>query len=143
MPVYSPEATGVVGRAQMEARRLGFPFVQREQLFLGLLQEPQIQRIFSHLRIDLGSARSMVEDRLLPGLGAPDDPSAIGVLPTAEQVFQHRAQAAAALMGHTTIGPEHILMGFLLEQHGVVLEVLTSLGLTKDRLIEAIKRLDA
>lgn len=143
MPVYSLEATGVIGRAQLEARRLGFPFVQREQLFLGLLQEPTIQRILSELRIDLGSARSMVEERLLPGLGAPDDPGAIGVLPTAEQVFQHRAQAAAAIMRHTTIRPEHILLGFLLEQHGVVLEVLTSLGLTKDRLMEVMKSLDA
>lgn len=142
MPSYTPAAERVVALAQQEAQRLGFPFVQREQLFLGLLREESVSRILTALGLDLQSTRAAVEERLLPGLGAPDNCQAIGLLPTAEQVFRQRAQAAATMVGHTLIGPEHILLGFLLEQHGVVLEVLTALGVNKEQVMEAIKRLD-
>lgn len=142
MPNHSDAAVDVVGRAQLEARRLGYPFVQREQLFLGLLQDESVSRILTNLGLDLQVTRRQVEEHLLPGLGAPEDPSQIGLLPTAEQVYQHRAQTAATLLGHTVIGPEDVLLGFMLEQHGVVLEVLLALGVTKDRLMDEIKRLD-
>ncbi len=142
MPSYTPAAEEVIRLAQLEAQRLGFPFVQREQLFLGLLHDAAVARILSALGLDLDNTRREVESRLIPGLGAPEDPTAIGVLPTAEQVYHQRAQTAAALLGHTHIGPEHILLGFLLEQHGVVLEVLTALGAGKDSVMDAIKRLD-
>lgn len=142
MASCTPAAARVVELAQREAKRLGYPFVQREQLFLGLLLEESVSRILTDLGLDLQSTRQAVEERLLPGLGAPDDCRAIGMLPTAEQVFRQRAQAAAAMVGHTLIGPEHILLGFMLEQHGVVLEVLTSLGINKEQVMETIKRLD-
>lgn len=142
MASHAKATADVVKFAQQEARRLGYPFIQREQLFLGLLLEETVSRIFADLGLDLQSTRQAVEERILPGLGAPDDPDAIGMLPTAEQVFRQRAQAAAALVGHTLVGPEHILLGFMLEQHGVVLEVLHSLGVTKEQVMESIKRLD-
>ncbi|HYG56780.1 MAG TPA: Clp protease N-terminal domain-containing protein [Symbiobacteriaceae bacterium] len=137
-----PAINQVIIAAQKEAQRLGFPFIQREQLFLGLLQHPTVTRILTGLGLDLQSTREAVETRLLPGLGAPDDLSAIGMLPTAEQVCRQRALTAAALLGHTHTGPEHILLGFMLEQHGLVLEVLASLGVTKEKIVEAINRLD-
>lgn len=142
MPEHNARAVQVVRLAQLEAQHLGFPFVQREQLFLGLLQDSVVGRILSSVGLDLDRTRKEVEIRLMPGLGAPDDPGAIGVLPTAEQVYRQRAQNAAVLLGHTHLGPEHILLGFLLEQHGVVLEVLTALGVTKEKIMDAIKRLD-
>jgi ATP-dependent Clp protease ATP-binding subunit ClpC len=142
MERHTPAAYQVVEFARQEAHRLGYPFIQREQLFLGLLHDAAVNRILAALGCDLQSTRLAVESNTLPGLGAPDDPAAIGMLPTAEQVFSQRAQAAAALLGHTHIGPEHILLGFLLEQHGLVLEVLTSLGVTKETVMKAIRRLD-
>jgi ATP-dependent Clp protease ATP-binding subunit ClpC len=142
MASYTPAAAGVVALARLEAQRLGYPFIQREQLFLGLLLEESVNRILMDLGLDLQSTRQAVLEKILPGRGAPEDPEAIGMLPTAEQVYRQRAQTAATLVGHTHIGPEHILLGFLLEQHGVVLEVLTSLGVSKEQVMEAIKRLD-
>jgi ATP-dependent Clp protease ATP-binding subunit ClpA len=142
MSVQSPAVAGVLKAAQLEAKRLGYPFIQREQLFLGLLHDATIARILTALGTDLQSTKQAVEAQMLPGLGAPDDPEAIGLLPTAEQVYQQRAQTAAALLGHTHVGPEHILLGFLLEQHGAVLEVLTSLGFTTEKVMEAIRQLD-
>ncbi len=140
MARYTPEAIQVIGLAQGEAQRLGFPFVQREQLFLGLIQDEAVGRILTAAGMDLDNTRQAVESRLIPGLGAPEDRAAIGLLPTAEQVYQHRAQTAAAMLGHSEVGPEHILLGFLLEQHGVVLEVLTEQGATKDKIMDVIKR---
>lgn len=142
MPGYTQAAQDAVQAAQLEAKRLGYPFVQREQLFLGLLHDERVARILTSLGLDLQNTRNEVESRILPGLGAPDDPTAIGMLPTAEQVYGARAQAAAALLGHTHIGTEHILLGFLLEQHGAVLEVLTAFGAKKDSVMEAIRNLD-
>lgn len=140
---YTQAALDLVQVAQLEAKRLGYPFVQREQLFLGLLHDHRVGRILASLEIDLQSVRDNVEQGLLPGLGAPDDISAIGLLPTAEQVYRHRAQTAATIMGHTHVGTEHILLGFLLEQHGVVLEVLTARGVTKEMVMDAMGRLES
>lgn len=142
MAGYSQAALDLVPAAQLEARRLGYPFVQREQLFLGLLHDLRAGRILESLGLDLQSIRAAVEQNLLPGLGAPDDISAIGLLPTAEQVYRHRSQTAAAMVGQTEIGPEHVLLGFLLEQHGVVVEVLAAHGVTKESIMDAISRLD-
>ncbi|MDF2627978.1 MAG: ATPase with chaperone, ATP-binding subunit [Symbiobacteriaceae bacterium] len=142
MASCTPETERLVKLAQQEAKRLGFPFIQREQLFLGLLLEESVSRILTDLGLDLQSTRQAIEEKLPPRLGAPDDPDAIGMLPTAEQVYRQRAQAAATMVGHKVIEPEHVLLGFLLEQHGVVHEVLTSLGVTKEKVMEAIKRLD-
>jgi ATP-dependent Clp protease ATP-binding subunit ClpC len=142
MADHTAAALRAVERARMEAMRLAYPFVQREQLFLGLLQEETVSRILTSLGLDLQSIRQQVEERVLPGLGAPETLEAIGLLPTAEQVFRQRAQTAAALLGHTHVGTEHILLGFLLEQHGVVVEVLTAMGISQDSIIAAIKQLD-
>lgn len=139
---HTPAAWAVVSWAQQEAKRLGFPFVQREQLFLGLLHDKTVGRIFRSLGCDLESIRKEVERRLSPGLGAPEDASRIGLLPTANQVYRHRAKAAAALLGHTHIGPEHILVGLLMEQHGVVAAALAALGVTREQVLDAIQRLD-
>lgn len=142
MAEYTPAAAGILAHARREARALGYPFIQREQLFLGLLHDETVSRILSALGLDLQSVREEILSRMLPGLGAPEDESEIGMLPTAEQVYRQRALTAATLLGHTHIGSEHILQGFLLEQHGVVLEVLTSLGATSDSVTEVIKRLE-
>lgn len=142
MATYTPAADSAVAQARAEAHRLGYPFIQREQLFLGLLHDERVGRIFGILGLDVQSTRQAVESQVAPGLGAPDDPEAIGMLPTADQVYRQRAQTAAALLGHTQVGPEHILLGFMLEQHGVVVEVLTALGVTKESITEAISHLD-
>ncbi len=141
MSEYTQAALEVARYAKEEARRLGYPFVQREQLFLGLLRDERVSRILSALGIDLDSIRQEVESRILPGLGAPESLEEIGMLPTAEQVYQSRAKTAAALLGHTEIGPEHILLGLLLEQHGTVLEVLQAQGVTKERVMAQIQTL--
>lgn len=139
MPAYTQAALAVLDRARAEARRLGYPFIQRELLFLGLLADPDVDRILQALGADARSIRDAVESRLHPSVGA-DHGVAIGMLPTAEQVFRQRAQTAAALLNHSTVGTPHILMGFLMEQHGVVADVLRSYDITLDRLMEAIRK---
>lgn len=129
----------VVAAAREEAQRLGYPFIQREQLFLGLLRQPSVSRIFHHLGVDVTDVRLAMERRLGPGSGAPENLDQIGLLPTAENVLRHRAVTAAALLGHTHIGAEQILLGFLLEQSGSVVAVLSSLGVTRANLMETIK----
>lgn len=141
MPDYTPAALAVLDRARAEARRLGFPFIQREQLFLGLLGDPTIGRIFEILHVDAKRIRQTVESRLPPPLGT-EGRAAIRLLPTAEQVFRQRAQTAAAMMGQSTVHTPHILLGFLLEQHGLVVEVLHQFGITREQLVEAIRYVD-
>jgi len=141
MPGYTRAALAVLDRARAEARRLGYPFIKREQLFLGLLGDPAVGRILEALNADAKSIRQKVERRLPPLLDAAKGAD-IELLPTAEQVFRQRAQTAAAMMGESTIGTIHILLGFLLEQHGVVVEVLREHGITKERLMEAMRQLD-
>ncbi|HEY3363767.1 MAG TPA: Clp protease N-terminal domain-containing protein [Symbiobacteriaceae bacterium] len=142
MAEYTPAALNVIHQAGRIARELGYPFIQREQLFLGLLQDESVARILSLLGLDLQSVRQEVLGRLLPGMGAGDESAAIAMLPTAEQVFRQRAQTAAALLGHTQIGPPELFLGFLVEQSGMVVEVFAALGVTREHVLEAIKRMD-
>ncbi|MGE5675846.1 MAG: Clp protease N-terminal domain-containing protein [Mycobacterium leprae] len=143
MVAYTPAAVAVVARAQVEARQLGYPFIQREQLFLALLTNEAVSRICKLLAVDPESIRVELTNRLLPGLGAGDEGEELPLLPTAEQVYRHRAHTAATLLGHTQIGPVDILLGFLLEQHGLVVEVLHAMNITTDRVIGAIQALDS
>lgn len=125
--------------AKEEAYRAGLPFVQREQLFFGLLRDGSIHALLGSLGLDMDRARSEIEARVAPGFGAPDRPEDVGVLPTAQQVYVDRAKIAASQLGHTEILPEHILIGFLLERHGAVRDVLTAAGITKERVIDQVK----
>lgn len=142
MAEYTAAARDALRQSQLIARTLGYPFIQREQLFLGLLQDETVARILSLLGLDVQSIGQEIRRRIPPGIGAPDDAGAIEMLPTAEQVFRQRAQTAAALLGHTQIGPAELFLGFLFEHSGAVVEVLTDLGVARESVLEAIKRMD-
>lgn len=138
---HTPRALQVLAWAKDEAYRTGQPFVQREQLFFGLIRDPDIHTLLGAMGVDSDRVRVDIEERVAPGFGAPESPDDVGVLPTAQQVFVDRAKVAASQLGHTEVLPEHILIGFVSERHGAVLEVLAAAGITKDRVINQVKAL--
>jgi ATP-dependent Clp protease ATP-binding subunit ClpC len=137
---HDPRTLQVLRHAREEAYRTGQPFVQREQLFFGLLRDQAVRSLLVGMGADPDRLRSAVEAQVAPGLGAPASPDEVAVLPTAQQVFVDRAKLAAGQLGQTTIRPEHVLIGFFLERHGAVLGALTAAGLTKERVLESVKR---
>ena len=59
--------------------------------------------------------------------------------PTAEEALQ-LAQEAAGELGHGYMGTEHLLLGLMREDEGLVHTVLTEAGLTDDLLTEMIRK---
>ena len=49
------------------------------------------------------------------------------------------AAMEAAIRGHEEIGTEHLLLGLLLEDHGIAAGVLESLGVSPEKLRRAIE----
>ena len=50
------------------------------------------------------------------------------------------ADAAAATLGHEYIGTEHLLIGLLDEKGGPAAQILTKLGVTREGVLEELRR---
>jgi Clp amino terminal domain, pathogenicity island component len=135
---YTPRARHTVVLAQDRARTLKHSEIGTEHLLLGLLGEPDgiAAKILVTLAGSLDAVSGAVHARLSPGEAKV--PS--GHLPMSEDAkhaFMETTGAALDL-GHNYIGTEHILLGLLRVPESGAAQALTDLGVTHDRVREAV-----
>jgi ATP-dependent Clp protease ATP-binding subunit ClpA len=145
----SPRTKKVIELAIDESRRMGQPYVGAEHILLGIAREGE--GIASGIIESLGVTMSMVRARLLELLassGNPPPASYSATQPRREHAsgpfnrFTDRAKRVLALaqdeairMGHTYIGPEHLLLGLarladLAQADPSMKQIFDTLGLT-------------
>lgn len=124
---FTETARQVVVCAQQEARDLGHKFIGTEHELLGLLRvsEGPVADALGSLTITAESAREQVvrivgSNEGLTGGHMPFTPRAKKVL--------ERALREALSLGHTHIGPEHLLLGLLAQNDGVSNRILVESG---------------
>ncbi len=136
---FTPRAQEALRLAQEAAGQLGHGYVGSEHLLLGLLREKG--GTACHVLEELGVCEKTVLEKLLLEIGrgisgvAPSQ----GMTPCARQTVE--AAAAEALQaGGRRIGTEHLLLGILQAEKGLALRILTSVGLSAEKVREGIIR---
>lgn len=119
--------------AQDESRRLGHNFVGTEQILLALIGEgtSDAAKVLKTMGATLRDARAEVEKII--GRGSGFVAVQLPVTPRAKRVYEI-ALAEANSLGHEQIGPEHILLGILVEGAGVAARVLENLNIDNKQL---------
>ena len=130
------EARKVMQLANQEAQRLNHEYIDTVHLLLGLVKEGSntAASILKKLGIDL--KRVTLEAEKLVEIGP--EMCTMGKLPhtpRAKKVIEYAIMQARSL-DHTYIGTEHLLLGFLQEAKGVAGQVLMSLGVTSQKVLE-------
>lgn len=110
---YTQRTQRAIISAQEEARRLGYAFVGTEHLLLGLLcdTDSAAARALQPFGVVPESLRAEVETAVGRGEGSPT--GEVGFSPRAKRVMVELAVQEAREIGHSYVGPEHLLLGLL------------------------------
>jgi len=130
---FTKYARQVLQIAQEEAIRLNHNYIGTEHLLLGLAKEEH--GLASRVLKELGAAPAdvlRVVERMAPRNPRPPFGKP-ALTPRTKRVIE-LAVEEARLMGHSTIGPEHLLLGLVREAEGIAADALRSMGLTFDRI---------
>jgi ATP-dependent Clp protease ATP-binding subunit ClpC len=124
---FTDRARRVVVLAQEEARMLSHGYIGTEHLLLGLIHEGSgaSGAALESLSITLDDARAQVVS-IVPR-GQEPLSGHIPFTPRAKKILELSLREALDL-GHSSIGPEHILLGIVREGQGVANQVLATLG---------------
>lgn len=137
----SQRARQVFATSAREAAQLGHEQVGTEHLLLGLLAEAQgvAATVLRHLEVDVQQVRSRVLEII-----RSEGPAMVDVprpLTTRGKRAVALARAAAADLGHTYLGTEHLLLGLIGEEQGIAAQLLREHGVTMDRAWAETRRL--
>jgi ATP-dependent Clp protease ATP-binding subunit ClpC len=124
---FTDRARRVIVLAQEEARMLSHGYIGTEHLLLGLIHEGggASGAALESLSITLDGARAQVVS-IVPR-GQEPLSGHIPFTPRAKKILELSLREALDL-GHSSIGPEHILLGIVREGQGVANQVLANLG---------------
>ena len=129
---FSKRARRSLAYAQEEAQRFNHPYIGTEHLLLGLVREENsvAARVLRSLGVEAPKVRGAVEEII--GRGEKRVVGKIGLSPRTKRIIE-LAVNQARNMGNNYIGTEHLLLGLVEEGEGVALDVLTSLGITLEK----------
>lgn len=135
---FSDRARKVMQLAYQEAHHWNHDVIAPEHLLLALLKEGSgvAATVLKKFRVQLGELRDAVENVAPPG----HDRVTMGKLPQSPAMKLAVANAidTARELDHNYIGTEHLLLGLLCEEQNAAENVLRSLGLTRDRVRQAV-----
>lgn len=137
---FTDRARRVVVLAQEEARLLNHNYIGTEHILLGLCHEGEsvAAKALESLGISLETVRGQVEEIIGQGQTAP--PGHIPFTPRAKKVLELALREALQL-GHSYIGPEHLLLGLVREGEGVAAQVLERRGAELKRVRQEVIQL--
>lgn len=127
--IMTDRARRVVVLAQEEARALDHHYVGTEHILLGLLVEGESSaaKALETLGITFEAARAQVEEVIGHGEDHHAPSGGMPFTPRAKKVLELTRRESRQL-GHSYIGPEHLLLGLVREGEGVATQVLIRLG---------------
>jgi len=130
---FTDKARRVVVLAQEEAKLLNHNYIGTEHLLLGLIHQGDntAAKTLELFDVSLESVREQVEDII--GRGAQQPTGHIPFTPRAKKVLELALREALQL-GHSYIGPVHILLALIREGEGVAVQLLTKLDVDPTRL---------
>ena len=137
---FTARAQRAIQLAAREADRFNHPYIGTEHLLLGLvaLGEGVAVEVLEDLGVSLDDVRIAVE-RMVGFGGETKTKGELPYTPRTKKVLQ-LAVAEAHAMQQQLAGTEHLLLALLREGEGVAAQVLQSLNVRLDEVIEGIRR---
>ena len=100
-----------------------------EHLLLALTESDVVRTILGQFKVSIDDLRRELEEAAPRGDAKPDESGEIGVTPRMKSALGH-AFTASHELGHSYVGPEHLLIGLAEEEEGIAGELLRRYGLT-------------
>jgi len=138
MERFTARARRVLSLAHQEAENMHHAFVGTEHLLLGMIQENGgiASRVLLDLGLELERVRETVEK--LSGHN-PDKPDHLELGKDTQLVLEGAIEEARR-MGHHYIGTEHLLLGMVAANSGLVVDVLKKLGISSEQIRRQTRR---
>jgi Clp amino terminal domain, pathogenicity island component len=136
---FSERAKNVLTLAQEEAERSHHSYIGTEHLLLGLMRESggNGAQALTNLGLEIGEVRQTIESVV-----GRNERIIQQIIPTSrvKKVIEISFEEARR-MGDNSVGPEHRLLGLLIEGDGIAAHVLADLGATLKKVRLEIERL--
>ena len=130
-------------KAREEAHLRNHAQVGTEHLLLGLLAEDDtlVMDVLENLGAQGPDLQNAIEDRLEDGKPNPKGRATDLPYTPRARVVLDQAIATAHEFGDGYVGTQHLLLGLMLEKHGIAAQTLTAAGLSEPQLRREIVRL--
>ena len=130
----SQPAREALSRSAEKAIERGSPHIDTEHLLLALLDTQVVQAIFRALKLSPEDVEQYIEHNAPKGEAEVKSPD---LSPRLKEVLVLAAEEAQRL-GHSYIGPEHLLIGLVRESEGLAGDLLRKYGLTPESLRQQV-----
>jgi ATP-dependent Clp protease ATP-binding subunit ClpC len=129
------QAKEVLQEASRTAIDFGKTEVDTEHLLRALSDQEAVQAIFDSFKISTTDLKTQIEADAAPSSRKDDgkEASSVGVSPRVKSALQKAFEASQEL-GHSYVGPEHLLIGLAEEEDGHAGELLRKYGVTAQAL---------
>ncbi len=138
-----PEGKFVIVHAQEEARRRQASYIGTEHILLGIVAEPEATGAKALSKC--GATPEVITAAINGRIGLPTGEPRTDKLPftpAGKSVLEHSLRESLRL-GHDYIGTEHLALACFTVSQGMVSELLGNLGVSYDKLREAVTSLTA
>ncbi|MGE4549391.1 MAG: ATP-dependent Clp protease ATP-binding subunit [Intestinibacillus sp.] len=134
---FTERAANAISLAQETAAQMGHSYVGSEHILAGLVREGGgvAYKVLKQFGVGEEKLISLIEQSI--GRGQPDKNAPQGMTPRTKRVIE-LAISAAAQMGHSYVGTEHLLIGLIREGQNVALQLLESMGVDIQKLYQAL-----
>ncbi len=133
----SEQGNRLLQEAASKAAEFGRPEVDTEHLLYALTGSDVVSTLLDQFKIDPDGLRRQIEKDAKRG--EAKEGGEIGVSPRLKDAL-NRAFVASNELGHSYVGPEHLLIGLAEEGEGVAADILRKYGLTPQALRQQVTK---
>ncbi|CUI01779.1 ATP-dependent Clp protease ATP-binding subunit [Leisingera aquaemixtae] len=134
----SEQADKLLQDAAQKAHEFGRTEVDTEHLLFALTGSDVVKTLLDQFKVDADDLRRQINADARKGEARGED-AEIGVSPRVKDAL-NRAFIASNELGHSYVGPEHLLIGLAEEGEGVAAELLRKYGLTSQALRQQVTK---
>ena len=135
----SEQANRLLQDAAQKAHEFGRTEVDTEHLLFALTNSDVVVTLLDQFKVDADDLRRQIEKEAKRGDPEEDKDADIGVSPRLKDAL-NRAFIASNELGHSYVGPEHLLIGLAEEGEGVAADILRKYGLTPQALRQQVTK---
>ncbi|KDR32374.1 ATP-dependent Clp protease ATP-binding subunit [Caballeronia zhejiangensis] len=135
---FSEQTMELLQRAAEKAHELQKTELDTEQVLYVLADMDVVQALFKELKLSADDIRRYIDEHAQKGKAAPDTPvEKMTISPRLKKAFQYAFQASREL-GHSYVGPEHVLIGLASVTDSIAGGLLRKYGVTPEALRQKV-----